>query len=87
MISCLGIGIGYFAGWQITILSCGIIGIGTLIIYGLLENVFVSGNQARTNFLIEQPEDPKKKWQISSRLFIIGFPNLITAITLLLITR
>ncbi|WP_396135992.1 DUF5316 domain-containing protein [Bacillus sp. NEB1478] len=87
MISCLGICIGYFAGWQITILSCGFIGIGTLIIYGLLENVFVRGDQTRTNFIIEQHEDRKKRNGKSLCLYIIGFPNLTTAITLLFITR
>lgn len=83
---CIGIVIGIIlSNWMLTIEICGVIGLICLGIAGLLNGSFVSGDRNRANYSFDTKEDKIEKSKIANFAIVVGLPNIILAVIVLLI--
>ena len=68
--------------WSMTTKICGYIGFGCLILAGIFEGSFVSGDRIRGNYSSETKDDRSERQNIASALFIVSVPNILAVILL-----
>jgi len=84
MLSGIAIG-GFLNNWTLTIKICGLIGLATLFISGVINGTFVSGYRDRDNYSIDTMEDNLQKNKISNFAIAVGLPNIILAVIVFII--
>ncbi|SKC84893.1 DUF5316 domain-containing protein [Maledivibacter halophilus] len=70
--------------WNIIITISGSLGSICFIIAAALLGVFVSANQQRANFNMTENKDRIKKNEIATYLFLLGTPNIIGAVIVII---
>jgi hypothetical protein len=73
---------GSFAAddWNFLVMLCGAVAIASILISGLLFNVFISGEQNRANFHTESRNDRNRRQKIGWRILLFGLPNMIAVL-------
>lgn len=72
----------YWGNWSLTAKICGYIGLGSLLLAGIFEGSYISGDRLRANYATETREDRNVREKISGFLFIMSLPSLLAAILL-----
>lgn len=81
IVSMLAVLIGFlWNDYNITFKITGCISVISLIILGILNGTFISGDKYRTNLLSETKECSNKKMRISGYLLLFIIPNVVVAI-------
>ncbi len=81
IVSMLAVLIGFLLkDYNITFKITGGISVISLIILGILNGTFISGDKYRTNLLSETKEESNKKMRISGYLLLFTIPNVVVAI-------
>lgn len=71
--------------YNITLQITGFVSVGCIIISGLLNGSFVSGDRYRANYLSETKNDRDKKSKIINHLLLVLIPNIIVAVMILIL--
>lgn len=66
--------------WSMTVKVCGYIGGGCLVLVGLLNGAFISGDRNRANYYMETKDTRREKESVTNHLLVISLPNIIAAI-------
>lgn len=66
--------------WSMTVKVCGYIGGGCLVLVGLLNGAFISGDRNRANYYMETKDTRQEKERVTNNLLVISVPNIIVAI-------
>lgn len=83
----LSLSIGFYWEWKQAINITGGIGIIMLLLVGILNGTFISGNRMRVNQEIETAEDKEFRNKFTSTFFLLGSPFFLTAIALFIIVK
>jgi len=79
----IGVLIGLFLrDWSMTMKICGYIGFGCLILAGVFEGSFLSGDRSRANYSSETKDDRNERRGLAASLSIVAVPNILAAILL-----
>lgn len=73
--------------WNIVITISGILGGICFGITAISTGIFVSGNKQRVNFYMMKKEDRIRKDKVATYLFLLGLPNIIGALIVVMIKR
>ena len=81
ILAIIGLLIGLiFNDWNLALKINGFIVIGCVVLSGILNGSFISGDQFRANFLTETKDYRDNKMRISKYLLSISLPNIIVCI-------
>jgi amino acid transporter len=76
-----------FQDWNLILKTTSIAAITPLIISGIFIGAFVDGDRLRGNFHSETKEDRERNRKWASKLFLIGFPNIVMLVVLLILNN
>lgn len=71
--------------WSLVFNYSGLIGLVAMLISSLLSGVFINGDRIRGNWTNEDSEDRVYRQARASKFFFFGVPNLLVAITYLIL--
>ena len=74
-----------FNDWNLALKINGFIVIGCVVLSGILNGSFISGDQFRANYLTETKTNRDNKMKISKYLLSISLPNIIVCIILFIV--
>ncbi|MEN6460634.1 MAG: DUF5316 domain-containing protein [Syntrophomonas sp.] len=72
----------FLRDWSMTTKICGYIGLGCLLLAGIFEGSFLSGDRIRANYSSETKDTRNRRENIASYFFIISVPNVLAIILL-----
>lgn len=73
--------------WNIVIAISGVFGGVYFGITAISTGIFVSGNKQRVNFYMMKKEDRIRKDKVATYLFLLGLPNIIGVLIVVMIKR
>ena len=86
ILAIIGLLIGLiFNDWNLALKINGFIVIGCVVLSGILNGSFISGDQFRANYLTETKTNRDNKMKISKYLLSISLPNIIVCIILFVV--
>jgi hypothetical protein len=71
--------------WRLIFDVSGMIGLGSWVLAGIFSGAFIGGDRIRANYHTEDKDNREQKTNWSTTLFLLGLPNIIAVVIVMLI--